>query len=212
MSETTQNMFEGRVNQNTPQVPKPGTNERKCDTRVKEDAKKGVYNYEVMHWCTLLTPYLTKATSDRQVQPRPERVKEDSRSHQLRANADERVEDKTEALAKAFIAERLKEWKPKGAEPPATREEVNEAFTAFCKPRCSSVPNPIEALVGGQFLFNHLDRTRFKVMHGGVNYAIYKARKKVIAQDSSEAEDLAVVTLNSGTGAAASNAPVGREG
>jgi hypothetical protein len=147
--------------------PRPGTNEKAIDTRIKEMAKNGVYNAEVLFWCVQLTPYLLKATSDRQVQPRPEKVKEDSASHLKTATANKRDERSTADIASDFVMRHLKEWKPTMATAPASREHINDAFMTYCKSLQFKVPNPVDALVGGGYLLNHLDKTRFKVMFKG---------------------------------------------
>ena len=63
----------------------------------------------------------------------------------------------------------------------------------FCKTTATWVPNPVEALVGGGFLLNHLEKTRFKVQLRGADNAIYKAQRRLL--NNSVATDPLIVTL-----------------
>jgi len=134
------------------------------------------YNAELLYWATCLTPYLLKASSSRKIQPQPKEVKEDTESHAVAAQANQREDADLYKLATDFVKLRVTEWKRESKEPPKDRNEINAAFCEYVKGLNMGidVPNPQEALVNSGILANHEGTTRFKLNFEGRTYATYK--------------------------------------
>lgn len=157
----------------------PGNPAQKpIDTTIKETAKAGTYNIELLHWAVCLTPYLMALSGSRKIQPQPQAVIEDTNSHLIAATAAATSStDRTsvEDLTRTFIADFLEPWSnAKAAQAPSSRPEVDAAFCAYATRQHERGLNAAECLVNSGLLQNHEGNTRFKVMFKGCNIAIYK--------------------------------------
>jgi hypothetical protein len=174
--------------------PKPNTNQKKVNTRIKEDAKSGKYNAEVLFWSCLFTPYLLSETTSRQIQPRPQKVVEDTDAQMQTAKANEQKSAvKSHTIAIKFVAECIKKWDKD--DKPASRSDVNQAWLDYCKSQyVSPIPTAQDALVSGGFLMGMDGQTRFATRFGGKSYSVYKAKKSLVVSGCSD-DELVMITL-----------------
>ena len=99
-----------------------------------------------------------------------------------------------EALGRAFVDTCVAAWDRQG--PPATRTDVNQAFSAWCETQGKRA-GPNEAFRG--ILESQNKATRFKVRHQGRDYHVYKRCVPSATPGFTMTE---VVTLRPGLGAA----------
>jgi len=151
--------------------------QKRIDTSVKEIAKSGAYNAEVIRWACCLTPYLMEARSSRKISPQPAAVAEDTASHATAA-ASTSDAGKTD-IAKLFVENHLVVY-TSALTPPSSRDAINKAFCDYAAKYGEPGVNASEALVNSGLLQNHAGKTRFKMMHHGKDIAIYKKDGKVM--------------------------------
>ena len=99
-----------------------------------------------------------------------------------------------EVLGRAFVDACVATWDRQG--PPATRTDINQAFSAWCEAR-GKRSSPNEAFRG--ILESQNSATRYKARHQGRDYAVYKRCVPSATPGFSMAE---VVTLRPGQNAA----------
>jgi hypothetical protein len=117
------------------------------DTSIKELCKTGCFNSELLFWATQFTPYLMRSRGSRKIQPQPLDVQEDTKSHELAAEAKQTSGPNLSRTVQDFIVECLQPWDRKDA--PSSRDDINKAFPVCdkaAKEKGADVPADLNCL------------------------------------------------------------------